>query len=127
MSLSLRQKRRYTSKATIYRRDTFGSEAYTKIAEHVPCGIKPTDNYSQLAAAMTLIKQDSVQTSDSIHFEASVDAQDGDIFYIETGSAQQAGEWYQATGAPEIHTFRANFRRLYVNNTDPLGPGQIAA
>lgn len=127
MALTPRQVKRYVSNATIYRRQTYGSEVYTKIAEHIPCAIATTSNYDELKAIVGLLKEDSVQTSDFVHFQAAQDVRAEDVLFIEEDSVQRAGEWYQTTGAAEVHEFRANARKLFINNTAPLTPEQIAA
>ena len=126
MALSRRQELRYVSNVTVYRKtEGFGNENYHKVAEHVRCGIGATSNYDEPKPLTGLVKEDSVQTSDVIHFEASQDVKAEDVIFVELDSKQRAGEWYMTTGGPEVHEFRGNFRKLFINNTAPLKDAQI--
>lgn len=115
-TLRPRQRRFYTEKASLYKPNTPRKTVttYVLMYSNIPCQFVPTDNFDEKQGA-TKLKQNNIQTSDSIHFHSSQEIGEGWLVLIEPGSIRVPGQWLVMIGDPEVHPVRAKYKRLYCN------------
>ena len=121
-----RQTALYTEIADLYKPVASKTSAQTYTLEYsdVPCQFVPTPNIDEKGGAAKL-KQNSVMTSDGLHFHTSQEIGDEWVVHIKSGSVRQAGKWKRCIGAGRELPYRALADEFYVIDQKALTVGQI--
>lgn len=125
-TLGIRQQTLYTERVDLYRPviTNDSSNQYELAYSNIPAQIKPTDNFDTLQGA-TRLKQNNIQTSDSIHVHVDQEIGSEWAIFVRPESVRYQNVWFVTLGEKEEHGYRAKYARLYVNQTMGLDPAQI--
>jgi hypothetical protein len=94
---------------------------WSLVSEGNPCNYHGTPNYDQLGRVL-LLKEDSVQTSDSVTLGIEVDVQSGDLLKLTLRTGQE--EWVKVSGAPKVRTLVPK-KTIFVTTDRPPLEGEL--
>ena len=114
----------WKDRCDVYRptKDGRGNPAgWRRVSACNPCMYHGTANYDELKGDVK-IKEDSVQTSDSVTLGIKVDIESGDLLKLtlRTGGT----EWLKVSGAPKVRTLIER-KAVFVTTIDPLPDEEI--
>jgi len=127
MALTARQEELYKHRCSIYRSNTPidgtgkpGAQVWSLIASDVPCYFQ-TGKSQHALVGFVRGESDNIFVLDPIHMEYTMDVRSGDVIKQTTGP--EAGDYWIASGNPQIRSRRANKLMVECSKSEIAPPG----